>query len=58
MSKEQIELWTGGEELNGRFWLNVFHEIDGITSQGPTTKSVDSFHGHNYSIDEAILSLL
>lgn len=62
MTKENIENWTGYPieylPLNGQFWLEIFVDCDSYTSQSERTRSVDSFHGHNFNLDEAIYSLI
>lgn len=58
MSPEQVQKWTGDDELNGEYWLDIFVDHKSDVSPSSRTEDWDSFHGNNYDINEAIHGLI
>lgn len=58
MTPEQIENWTGGDELNGGSWLDIFRDCESYLTQDNQTKEVDSYHGANYDYEKALFAFL
>lgn len=58
MTPEQINNWTGGNKLNGEFWIDIFRDCESYLTKDSRTKEVDSYHGINYDYEKALFAFL